>query len=571
VPREIVVIIDRSVIIPAMTELIAQSLLQALNSNSSQESSHLTLERNELPSSSIGQNLKKWNDDLESELLRGDFSTKKFEDGKPSFVSSAIKKSADTLHSLILNAVDPTIVSDAGGGTTECESDEEAERSSWAVATSTAGDLVVGMPCGTLSLLAELLRAAGLFMRWFGQVIQPSFESSDANDNHFSNNPTTRLKCRGMLLLYCKILEMETPTIESPDIPRFSSICLFRATYGNDDLTVSARKTVVESIDGCVFLVNALTKRDQPIPRLFSVLRNVHHLVSTVPASAALMDKAIDSLNEKTSSNDGEFESKYGLVEVLVDNLTWTVQSLPPFPGDKSDRRSEMALEILRSLFAVDVRRASKYLPSNDTMTKIGVILCDLLKLPNVDDRVHQCKLAVVALLLNAPEEYSGYLLANGGIIPLIDIMKYQASAIIARKRSRPDDAASIVPIMLVLGKLAQANETVLKMIRDEVFPLDAEKAFEEMAFAEVTKKKSEGKVKAKNMAPLDAPIGTLRWKLIRLMTWTESNVKRSVCELLWTLCGQDSTQFILRTGFGNAIHFLGIKGIVNLPAGVDT
>lgn len=90
------------------------------------------------------------------------------------------------------------------------------------------------------------------------------------------------------------------------------------------------------------------------------------------------------------------------------------------------------------------------------------------------------------------------------------------------------------------------------------------------MAAAEVEKGRSEGKVGVKNMAPLDSPRGTLRWRLIRLMTWMDSSMKRSPCELLWALCNKNSMQFVLRMGFGNAIHFLGIKGCVNLPAGVE-
>lgn len=83
-------------------------------------------------------------------------------------------------------------------------------------------------------------------------------------------------------------------------------------------------------------------------------------------------------------------------------------------------------------------------------------------------------------------------------------------------------------------------------------------------------KKQTEGNVKAKNMALLDAPKGTLRWHMIRLMTWVESNVKRAASELLWSVCDEDSTQFVLRTGFGNAIHFLGMKGFVKLPPSAD-
>eukprot|EP01082_Thalassiosira_pseudonana_P016226 g14319.t1 g14319 contig9:1603150-1604731(+) len=263
-------------------------------------------------------------------------------------------------------------------------------------------------------------------------------------------------------------------------------------------------------------------------------------------------------------------EYAQGLLEVLVATLSWALRSEPTFPGDEYDRRPDLVLEILRSLFAMDAGLSSNSSHNKDTMTRIGIILCELLQYPNSDMRVYQCKLAVVALLLNAPDDYSEYLAVNRGIIPLIDIMAYQLSVVvIERTGSSAEDAAAAVPILLVLRKLAQASSSVLKLVQDEVFPPDAEEAFKEKAESEIMKKQSEGTVRAKNMAPLDAPRGTLRWKLIRLMTWTESNVKRSASELLWTLCDEDSTQFVLRTGFGNAIHFLGMKGCVNLPTGV--
>jgi hypothetical protein len=77
-------------------------------------------------------------------------------------------------------------------------------------------------------------------------------------------------------------------------------------------------------------------------------------------------------------------------------------------------------------------------------------------------------------------------------------------------------------------------------------------------------------------MAPADAPRNTLRCKLIQLMTHTDSNVKRCASEFLWTLCGSSSSsrstnvtqseEFVKRTGFGNAVHMLSIKGLLQLP-----
>ena len=284
------------------------------------------------------------------------------------------------------------------------------------------------------------------------------------------------------------------------------------------------------------------------------------------------MEKILETLTADEcaveTENDNNDKNKYGLLEVLVATLAWTLRSDPSFPGDPADRRSDLALEILRSLFAMD---AGKPLPSNDTMTQIGIMFCEILRLSNADIRVYQCKLSVVALLLNAPGEYSGYLASHDGIKPLVEIMAYQLSVVVVeRTANSAEDATAVVPILLVVRKLCQSNASVLQMVKNEVFPLELEGSFQEKVTAEMAKMQSEGQSKAKNLAPLDAPRGTVRWKLIRLMTWIDSSVKRSACELLWTLCDDDATEFVLRTGFGNAVYFLGNKGLVNLPAGVN-
>jgi hypothetical protein len=329
-------------------------------------------------------------------------------------------------------------------------------------------------------------------------------------------------------------------------------------------------------MDGCIYLMRMLLRGDQPVPTLFSIVRNVHHLISSTPDSIAKMEKILGTLTAddqclREEKERGNINKNYGLLDVLVATLAWALRSNPPFPGDPSDRRSDLVLEILRSLFAIDAKKSSIPSPSNDTMTQIGIMLCEILRLSNADIRVYECKLAVVALLLNAPEEYSGYLASNGGIKPLVDIMAYQLSVVVVeRTANSSEDAAAIVPILLVLRKLCISNESVLQMVKIEVFPPNSEDDFRDKVNEEMAKKQSESHVKAKNMAPLDAPRGTVRWNLIRLMTWFESSVKRSACELLWTLCDEDATEFVLRTGFGNAVHFLGNKGIVNLPAGVN-
>jgi hypothetical protein len=526
------------------------------------------------------QSLKDWNDELEKRLLSG---------GGPQFSVidessanlSTLSNATNLLHVTLMMAVSPSssYICDEGGSYSEAlvgYSNEEANETSTKIANEIE---LVDNGNQNLSFLYEILRAVGLYMRWYGQVLQSSFQLVE-------NNPISRLKSKGMLLLYCKLLDdtnlqQSSSNKKCPDIPRVASVCIFRATYGNDDVTVSARKSFVHSIDGCMYLMKILLKGDQPVPRVFSIVRNIHHLISAAPESISMMDKILETLTANDDDQDGcsflEKENdndnkKYGLLEVLVATLAWAIRSGPPFPGGQYDRRSDLALEILRALFALDAGKPSTMpLPSNDAMTQIGIMLCEILRLSNADIRVYECKLAVVTLLLNAPEQYSGYLSSNGGIKPLVDIMAYQLSVVVVeRTGSSAEDAAAVVPILLVLRKLCQSNKSILQLVKNEVFPPDFEDEFQGKVKAEMKKEQSEGQSKAKNMAPLDAPRGTVRWKLIRLMTWIDSTVKRAACELLWSLCYEDATEFVLRTGFGNAVHFLGNKGLVPLPAGVN-
>jgi hypothetical protein len=88
-------------------------------------------------------------------------------------------------------------------------------------------------------------------------------------------------------------------------------------------------------------------------------------------------------------------------------------------------------------------------------------------------------------------------------------------------------------------------------------------------------------------MDPTDAPEGTLRARLIGLMTSLDSSLKRCAAELLFLLCDEDrkcysvpailltmlcsrrlimchslADEFTGRTGFGNAVALLQIKGL---------
>ncbi len=538
---------------------IANQLFAILTPNSKAALAAAPSLDTDLKSSNIAQNLEIWSDDLENQLLMG---VVPHSSTANCATTKILKEAADKLHASILVGVDPSFVNSNFDG------DAEADKATWAVVNSLSDGNLSNDDAESvtldLGLLASLLRAAGLFLRWQSQIFQSSPLTSP-----MGSHCLTRLKSESMILLYAALLDMEL-IAPAPDVPRFASICLFRATYGNDESTTTARRQFVNSQYGISYLMKALLRGEQPVSRLISTIRNVHHLIASCPESIPKMENKLESL-AATADEDKSNGRTYGLVDVLIATLSWTYRSQPPFPGGASDRRSDLVLEIVRALYALDPSNPSKSSqPTNDSMMRVGVILCELLQFPNSDERVYQIKLAAVALLLASPKECCDYLVNNDCVKRLVEILAYQASVVvIERTNSLADDATAVVPILLALLRLVQSNETALKVTKEAVFPLDDEGEFKQKAAEEVAKGNTDGKVIAKNMAPLNAPRGTLRWKLIQLMTWAETTVKRSACELLWALCDGDSTQFVLRTGFGNAIHFLGIKGCVSLPANV--
>ena len=241
------------------------------------------------------------------------------------------------------------------------------------------------------------------------------------------------------------------------------------------------------------------------------------------------------------------------------------------------DQRWDVAIEIIRVLFALQNRHKSAYNKINERyphiMTQLGVIIADILHLPNNDDRdghnrLYECKNTALIILLDAPKEFSHFLLINHCIGPLLTMLWIQLNHVVIEQEGMiqsQSNAVSILPILILLNKLCQENDEIKKVIKEEIFPSEHDNDIQstddtEKRAADVTLKNS------KNMNPIDAPKGTTRWKLIKLMTWTESNVKRCSSELLWTLCDGDSKEFVLRTGFGNAVHMLGLKGLVNIP-----
>jgi hypothetical protein len=185
------------------------------------------------------------------------------------------------------------------------------------------------------------------------------------------------------------------------------------------------------------------------------------------------------------------------------------------------------------------------------------------LKLPNTEERAYRCKLNAISLLMDAPAEYSQQLVKQKGVLPLLIVLDIQVSKVVEFSQIGSAATSAVVPILSIVNKFCLYNEMFRNKTKQFLFPPDAEEHFLSLAAKAVTRP-------IKNMHPLDAPSGTLRWKLIRLMTWTESHVKRTSGELLWTLCDQDAQELIWRCGMGNAVLILHAKGFVDLRTAIS-
>uniref|UniRef100_A0A7S4HXF2 Uncharacterized protein n=1 Tax=Odontella aurita TaxID=265563 RepID=A0A7S4HXF2_9STRA len=433
-----------------------------------------------------------------------------------------------------------------------------------------------------LILTSDLLRACKNILRWTNQrralAMRVRGQSGPAEaEECVANDETKRLRQPGTLRLYLVLLEGcsshfqkgSTVLTHRDSVAQTASLALFHATFGaGEPVADVARSVLVGSKVNFIPSLARLVNLPHPLPLLISLMRHVHSLVGSEPVLAKRLDSAVAEGSSDCKDKD--------LASVLVATLAWTLRSDPPFPGtDPGDRRSDLAVEVMRIMFVLQLRHASnndEVKNDNDMMTQIGILICDILQLPNADFRIYDIKLAAVNLLMDCPAEYGQFLMSNNGIPPLLAVLTLQLTTVVVeRTGSGAADAAAIVPILIALTRLSAANDDVKKVIKEGIFPPEAEKGFQSKAREEKEKLRggdrgSVGGLGAKNMSPLDAPRGTVRWKLLRLMTWTESNVKRCASEFIWTLCNGDATEFVLRTGFGNAVHILGIKGLVTIP-----
>ena len=441
-----------------------------------------------------------------------------------------------------------------------------------------------------IALTSELLRAAKNLIRHRNQTkaaTEAALKVAEGDDTA-DGDPLSRLRSQGMLRLYVAILVGCAGIERTGACARNASLSLFHAAYGapgHDAMADRTRAVLVDEdeVDFVPVLMGLLLPTELssslPPPLLLSLVRSCHFLLGCNPVIVGKMNKSIAVIAAERPPEVAPRLFPGGpvtLVSVLVGLLRSALAetSDPPFPGtEPTDRRPELVAEIMRVLFALRANMAVPYTDSDghSCARQLGETLCRILTISqDPGGRSRGSRLAAVNLLMDFPVGYGRYLREKEAIPSLLSVLEAQADEVIEGPSRKRFDAskAALVPILAVLDRVAAEDAEARVLIKAGIFPQEEEDAYQAKAREVLAKGggNSNG-LRTKNMKPAIAmPRGTLRHKILRLMTWPESSCKRCASELLWRLCDGDASEFILRTGFGNAVHMLGIKGLVNIP-----
>ena len=421
------------------------------------------------------------------------------------------------------------------------------------------------------------IRAAKNLLRWYIQIflemlVVRSTVTMDASKRH----PVQVLQSPATLSLVFHVLQYCVQQKKDSENTRYASLHLFYATYNPVPSDAVAQEGMGCLINQLAFPMEALAilcKTDS-VTLALALIRNLHNLaVSFQGAAKIILDTEIECWSEDTTApwlaqSTSSDKKKESFVSVCTCLASWcVVDAKPDFPGeDSDDKRSELVVEILNCFYALRIGQQLK-VPSvessdnNDLATFVSRILklSSESKSASTDKRIKQCKLAIVSLLMDSDVSFGRYLLDNQSLPFLLQILSQQVNDVVDNTRVDCSATAALVPVLVVLNKYAVGSSEVKKQIKEFVFPPASEADFLNNVGALQTSKS--------NMGPLDAPKGTLRGKLVLLLSWAESYIKRCTAEFLWTLCNSDATEYVHRVGMGNALPLLNAKGLASLPS----
>ncbi|KAH8050126.1 hypothetical protein JL721_11492 [Aureococcus anophagefferens] len=207
--------------------------------------------------------------------------------------------------------------------------------------------------------------------------------------------------------------------------------------------------------------------------------------------------------------------------------------------------------------------------PDDPAITLIGVCLRAVLCGARAPYDVPPACLDAVNLLTCAPKTYYCWLVENGAVPRLCNLLEgILNDYVVENKYESPE--TTLPPLLDAFLKLCAASAKGRKQLKEWIFPPEADAVWmPKLAEAKAKAKGDEALQKefdAARIHPVDAPRYATRSLLLKLMCDLEPVTKRLVAELVWALCDEDADEFTVRCGVGNAIAFLQIKKLMPMP-----
>jgi hypothetical protein len=441
------------------------------------------------------------------------------------------------------------------------------------------------------ALLKEVLRTCKNWLRWYLQIYIVSTSNSSSAA---ASTALQQWQSHDMLELYLLLLEQSVS--QAPNVAKLVSQLFFYASYdhstvqGANDFIQQAYAFLVQDLRyfsrvlTLLVSVHANMRKNISnissdsvptgtwsalVPLALSLVRNVHNVLATYPSAKAAVEATTSPCTYLTVLLD--------LLESVTHvTISATTESLNP---EQQEQQEELTLEILRTFYALGVGHQLAVPIQDDRLARclVELLVVDsngstlaaadksLAEAGNVE-----ITLASLSVLMDASPTFSEYMVQQDAVQLVLNVLEWQVTYIIETSLVDHRGAAACLPVLVVVHRFCQANQAFRKATKEAVFPVADETNFQRLVKAkqqEIKSTRDSGAATgAKNMKALDAPVGTLRYKMIRLLTWPEGHVKRFASEILWTICGSDAAEFIFRVGMGNGMPFLGAKGMVEMP-----
>ena len=433
--------------------------------------------------------------------------------------------------------------------------------------------------------MSVILRTAKNWWRWYIQLYLPSRRQypMEIQERIARQDVETTWRSKRLLELLLNLLEKQSVTSFGEKLnendplrqgPQYVTQLFFYVTYPlspNDLHLMDAYHYLITECHLMSRFLNTLTRCNSTMQLRLSIIRNVHNALASFPQTSM---KAVNATKFEIPSDSEKFMQvkwidyyegnvityKTFLRDLAFHILSYPDDDIPTETGYESSIISgELIVEILRCCYALRIGS------DLDTDQKWQVVIEKVLHLDATkNDHAHDSKLAIICILMESAT-FRQYLSANS-MESLLQVLEEQVTKVLREEYIDDRAAAALNPILAVLYKTCvECTDSFAEIIRNQVFPENVSDCEYDGSLVQTEAESP------KNMSPIDAPEGSLRWKLIRLLTWPNSFVKRLTGELLFLLCHNKQQEFIRRVGIGNAVAILSLKGLIELPAAVHS